>query len=82
MASGGSHRERGKTNVPTLLLRGENEVKNKKGNPAEMPFLSNVQYVVLPDCGHMLNMEQPELFNKQVLDFLSHMSVRPRGYEI
>ena len=25
---------------------------------------------VLPDCGHMLNMEQPEAFNALVLEFL------------
>ena len=26
--------------------------------------------ILLPDCGHMMNMEQPETFNRAVLQFL------------
>lgn len=63
-------RQRGKTDIPTLIIRGENEAKGKKKQPAEMPYLSHVRYVVIPDCGHMLNMERPEEFNQLVLLFI------------
>ena len=33
-------RERGTTDVPTLLIRGENEVKGRKGEPGEMKHLT------------------------------------------
>ena len=57
--------------VPTLLLRGENEVKGKKGAPGELRELKNGRYVVIPDCGHMLNMERPKEFNRTVLEFIN-----------
>lgn len=54
--------------VPVLLLQGENE--HKSGQPAELRYLPNGRREVLPDCGHMMNMEQPQLFNSAVLRFL------------
>lgn len=63
---------RGKTDVPTLLLRGANELKGKRREPAEQRYLIRPQYVILEDCGHMMNMEQPKLFNRTVLDFIEH----------
>ncbi len=69
--------QRGKTNVPTLMVRGENEVKGNKNKPREMQYLTRAEFTILPDCGHMLNMEQPEQFNKVLLDFLlSNCQVR------
>ena len=64
-------RERGKTDVPTLFVRGACELKGKRGNPNEMQYLTNAKFVVIDDCGHMLNMERPEDFNHTVLDFIS-----------
>ena len=63
-------RQRGTTAVPTLIIRGENELKGKKGEPGELRWLSDGRYVVLPDCGHMLNMEQPTTFNQTVMHFI------------
>jgi len=57
--------------IPTLLLRGENEVKDKRGEPRELRYLKNGRYVVIPDCGHMLNMERPVEFNRAVLQFIN-----------
>ena len=56
--------------VPTLFLRGANELKGKRSNPAEMQYLSKGRFLIIDDCGHMLNMEQPEAFNRAVLQFL------------
>lgn len=63
-------RQRGKTHIPTLIIQGENEAKNKKSQPAELLYLSNARYEIIPDCGHMLNMERPEEFNQLVLSFI------------
>ena len=56
--------------VPTLFLRGECELKGKEFRPREARHLSNSRIVVLPDCGHMMNMERPKLFNRSILEFL------------
>tara|TARA_B100001093_G_scaffold362125_1_gene346881 strand:+ start:666 stop:1367 length:702 start_codon:yes stop_codon:yes gene_type:complete len=56
--------------VPTLVIVGEND----------KPFLSAADYMnnkiknskknIIPDAGHAVNIEQPELFNSAVLEFL------------
>ncbi len=61
------------TDVPTLIVRGANEVKDPAQMPGEMPYLSHARYEVIPDCGHMLNMEQPEAFNQLILSFLNSL---------
>ena len=61
---------RGKTDVPTLFLRGANELKGNRREPAEQRYLSHSQFIILEDCGHMMNMEQPKKFNRAVLDFI------------
>lgn len=53
--------------LPVLFLSGENEHKKPS---SMMKSLPNSKFVVLKDCGHMSNMEQPEQFNKALLDFL------------
>ena len=63
-------RQRGTTAVPTLFLRGANELKGNRSNPREMQYLSNARFVVIDDCGHMLNMERPHDFNRALLQFL------------
>ncbi len=55
--------------VPLLVLRGETEGKTK--NARELKYVSDGRQIVLPDCGHMMNMERPDEFNKVVLEFLS-----------
>jgi pimeloyl-ACP methyl ester carboxylesterase len=32
------------------------------------------QIAVVPDCGHVVNVEQPEVFNKTTLGFLKSLS--------
>lgn len=60
--------------VPTLILKGETELKGKPLKPRELEFLPCGRAEVVPDCGHLMNMEQPELFNKIVLDFLTSLN--------
>lgn len=54
--------------VPTLILSGENEGKGK--NPM-LQYLPNSRQVIIPDCGHMSNMERPEEFNRLMLELLT-----------
>lgn len=56
--------------VPTLMLRGDSKGEGKPYHPKELKFLPNGTALLLPDCGHMMNMEQPEMFNRTVLQFL------------
>ena len=57
--------------VPTLILEGGAPGNKHSGKSWLTEFLPNSRVEVLPDCGHMMNIEQPELFNKAVLDFIN-----------
>lgn len=54
--------------IPVLILSGENEGKGK--NPM-LKFLPNSRQVIIPDCGHMSNMERPDEFTRLVLEELA-----------
>ena len=58
--------------VPTLILHGANEHRSRS---KMLDYLPHGQQTDIPDCGHMLNMEQPEAFNRVLLDFLQHKSL-------
>lgn len=54
--------------VPVLILSGENEHKSPR-NPM-LKYMPNGRQEVIPDCGHMSNMERPEQFNALLLEQL------------
>lgn len=54
--------------LPVLILSGEQEHKGK--NPM-LPYLPNGRQVIIPDCGHMSNMERAEEFNAHLRELLS-----------
>lgn len=56
--------------VPTLYLSGETEHKSRCGM---LDYLPNGEQMELPDCGHMSNMERPDVWNEAVLSFLSRV---------
>lgn len=58
--------------VPVLMLTGAAE--HKGSQPQELLYLPLGRKEELPDCGHMMNMEQPDLFNRAVLEFLRSAS--------
>lgn len=62
----------GEIHVPTLIVVGalDNSEILRAGNVMASQ-IQNAKQVVLPDTAHMPNMEQPELFNRAVLGFLS-----------
>lgn len=57
--------------VPTLVVAAANDL----ACPAEYPQMiaegiSGSRLVIIPGAGHLVNMEQPNLFNRHLLDFL------------
>lgn len=54
--------------VPTLIISGENEHKSPR-NPM-LQYLPNGRQAIIPDCGHMSNMERPKEFNALLLEQL------------
>jgi pimeloyl-ACP methyl ester carboxylesterase len=56
--------------VPTLLLWGEFDVRSPLHIAKK--FEQNIprsRLVVIPDCGHVVNLQTPEVFNEEVRDF-------------
>ena len=64
-------KQRGQVDVPVLCIRGANELKGKHNRPAELKYTKNGHFVVIEDCGHMLNMERPNEFNRSILEFIN-----------
>src|SRR2546430_10454317 len=61
--------------VPTLIIAGREDGVRK---PEDAEFIHRrirgSQLVTIDDAGHLMNLEQPEIFNNLMLDFLSGQS--------
>lgn len=56
--------------VPTLLVWGEQDVRSPLSVARQFErAVPDATLVVLPDCGHVSNLQQPERFNEAVRDF-------------
>lgn len=56
--------------VPTLLVWGEQDARSPLSVAHQFQrSIPHAQLVVIPDCGHLSNLEQPELFNAAVRRF-------------
>jgi pimeloyl-ACP methyl ester carboxylesterase len=56
--------------VPTLLLWGELDVRSPLRIAKEFEQkIPNARLVVIPDCGHVINLQAPEVFNEAVRNF-------------
>lgn len=63
--------------VPCLYINGHRPEKPEPPRPPRMMhFTPNSRYVVIDDAGHLVNMEQPEIFNQKVLDFLIENQIK------
>ena len=56
--------------VPTLIVEGNAPGNRYSKNPEILRYLPNGRLHVIDDCGHMMNMEQPEAFNETLYNFL------------
>jgi pimeloyl-ACP methyl ester carboxylesterase len=62
------------TKAPTLLLIGQNEVIYGSIDATverAKKLISNIQTEIIPDAGHLPNIDQPEIVNTHILKFLA-----------
>jgi pimeloyl-ACP methyl ester carboxylesterase len=63
--------------VPTLLIWGEQDGRSPLSVARRFEeAIPDAKLVVIPRCGHVSNLEQPQLFNEAVRDFCRAHSVR------
>ncbi|MGM0751780.1 MAG: alpha/beta fold hydrolase [Bacillota bacterium] len=63
-----------KLTVPTILINGGNE-KHEVDSVHHLSSLNNlITPGIIPDCGHLANMESPSMFNRMTLDFFSSIA--------
>lgn len=62
--------------LPTLIINGDQDlfVNKEQANQLKDNITSSI-LAVIPDAGHLINYEYPELFHKYVLDFLQEHAV-------
>lgn len=60
-------------NIPTLLLVGEQEIicDPKAAVDRAIKLIANIEAGIILDASHILSMEQPEIVNKKILEFLA-----------
>ena len=57
--------------VPTLVVTGELDRTAAPEVAQRMAgFIPGARFAVVPGAGHLLNIEQPEAFNRVLLDFV------------
>jgi pimeloyl-ACP methyl ester carboxylesterase len=57
--------------VPTLIVHGaDDQIVPLQEAQAMQKAIAGARLVVVPDAGHLLNLEQPEMFNQAVTEFL------------
>jgi pimeloyl-ACP methyl ester carboxylesterase len=60
--------------VPTLILYGaDDQIIPFEDVETMQDAIPDVHLRILPDAGHLLNLEQPELFNRAVLTFIENL---------
>lgn len=64
--------------TPALLLFGERSPVNhaRRAGERSRMCIPNAETEVVPDAGHMLPVEQPELFTRRVLSFINDIDAR------
>ncbi|MBI2165310.1 MAG: alpha/beta fold hydrolase [Chloroflexi bacterium] len=61
--------------VPTLIILGENDAGQKPGSEYMSQRIPGARLVVIPRSGHGVNVDEPELFNRAILEFLKETGV-------
>lgn len=62
--------------VPTLILVGEEDAPALEPSRFMHKVIPDSRLVVFPGTGHTLNLEEPEHFNRAVLDFLTEVEAK------
>ena len=59
--------------IPTLYIMGEEDHMFLPSiSKLVRNHISSTLYII-PECGHVVNVEQPEIFNSQVLKFIKNI---------
>ncbi|SEK94040.1 alpha/beta fold hydrolase [Parapedobacter koreensis] len=60
--------------IPALVIRGtEDKISTKEQAEILASHIPDVQYVEIPECGHLPNLEDPEHFNAAMNNFLNRI---------
>ena len=59
--------------APALVLVGENDKPYLRAGEVMSAKLARARRVVVPQAGHIVNIEQPEIFEREVLAFLAEL---------
>jgi len=63
--------------VPALVLVGEQDKPFLRAGEVMAAKLPHAKHVVVPDAGHIVNIEQAEAFNRALLAFLAELEADP-----
>lgn len=65
----------GQINIPTLIIHGaDDQIISIKEAESMHRAIKNAQLVILPHAGHLPNLEQSQLFNKTLLEFIGKIT--------
>lgn len=65
----------GEIKVPTLIVVGENDAPFLAAAQYMSRTIPDVQNVIIPEAGHASNVDNTEVFNRTVLDFLGKLNL-------
>ena len=67
----------GELTCPVQIIVGQNDIPDLQGVAKQLiAEIKHARSVIIPDVGHIVNMEASEQFNRIVLDFLSTLSTQ------
>ena len=59
--------------LPTFIIAGDEDDPTLEASLYLKRTISGSALLVMPKCGHTLNLEDPDAFNRAVLDFITHV---------
>ena len=65
----------GEIKVPTLLLIGEDDTPFMPAAQYMAKKIPDSELIIIPNAGHSANVDNPEAFNRAVLDFLGKLNL-------
>ena len=66
-----------KLKIPTLVIVGEEDLASPPTEVQSMAeHIPGAKFTIIPKAGHVSNLEQPELFNQSIQEFLGKRMLR------
>ena len=59
--------------LPTFIIAGDEDDPTLEASLYLKRTISGSALLVMPKCGHTMNLEDPDAFNRAVLDFITHV---------